>query len=338
MVTIGITMGCPVGIGPEIILRYLAEATLSADIRPVIIGDLRLLTHLAQKMGLSVPLVDWQPETPLPATGIPLIPVTAIAAKDLAWGQPNVTTGLAMARYIETAVVLSQQGVLQGLATCPISKLSLKEAGYSFPGHTEMLAQLTRTENFAMMMAGNKLRVTLVTVHRPYKEVPAALSIDEICRLIQITNKSLVVDFGLATPHLGVAGLNPHAGEGGLFGDEEEHIITPAILRCRQQGINVSGPYPPDTVYFKAASGQFDAVVSMYHDQGLIPFKLLHFEDGVNVTLGLPIVRTSVDHGTAYDIAGKGLAKHTSLAAAVQLAATISKNRATFAHMMVDRR
>ncbi len=331
MVTIGITMGCPVGIGPEIILRYCAEATIPAGIRPVIVGDMNVLARMARELKIPAPFVTWQADTPLSADGrIPVIQASSLAADNLVWGCPDAATGLAMARYIETGVELTRQGILQGLTTCPISKLSLNSAGYSFPGHTEMLASLTKTDDYAMMMAGNKLKVTLVTIHRPLREVATALSSEEIYRLIRITHRALKVDFGIPHPRLAVAGLNPHAGEKGLFGDEEERLIAPAIYLGKQQGLNVSGPFPPDTVYLKAASGEFDAVVAMYHDQGLIPFKLLHFADGVNVTLGLPIVRTSVDHGTAYDIAGKGLAQYTSLAEAVHLAATISTNRATF--------
>jgi 4-hydroxythreonine-4-phosphate dehydrogenase len=330
MVTIGITMGCPVGIGPEIILRNFSEASMPADILPVIIGDLDVLVRLAAELKTPAPFVTWQPNTPLPTKGVPVVQVSSLDPVNLVWGCPNAATGLAMARYIETGVALTRQGILQGLATCPISKKSLNGAGYPFPGHTEMLASLTKTPDFAMMLAGSKLKVTLVTIHCPLREVPAALSIDEIFRLIRITHTALMIDFGISHPRLAVAGLNPHGGEGGLFGDEEERLITPAIARGKQHGFNVSGPFPPDTIYYKAASGEFDAVVSMYHDQGLIPFKLLHFEDGVNVTLGLPIVRTSVDHGTAYDIAGKGLAKYTSLAEAIRLAAAINTNRASF--------
>jgi 4-hydroxythreonine-4-phosphate dehydrogenase len=330
MITIGITMGCPVGIGPEIILRYFAQTTIPPDIQPVIIGDRNVLMRLAAELNIPACFTTWQPGTALPTKGIPLIQTGALAPDSLIWGRPDAVTGLAMARYIETGVLLSQQGILQGLTTCPISKASLNTAGYSFPGHTEMLASLTQTADYAMMMAGHTLKITLVTIHRPLREVATALSTDEISRLIRITHRALMVDFGILQPRLAVAGFNPHAGESGLFGDEEERLITPAIARCRQQGVQVAGPFPPDTVYFKAASGQFDAVISMYHDQGLIPFKLLHFADGVNVTLGLPIVRTSVDHGTAYDIAGKGLAKSTSLAEAIRLAASISTNRASF--------
>ncbi len=330
MVTIGITMGCPVGIGPEIILRSLSEDSFPPDLQPIIIGDLGLLEHLASELNLSVPLAPWLPDMALPVGKIPVVEVSHLQPQSLIWGKPNAATGIAMAQYIEKAVALTQQGILHGVATCPISKSSLNDAGYLFPGHTEMLAKLTQTDNFAMMMAGNKLKVTLVTIHRPLKEVAAALSIDEIYRLILITGTALAVDFGIAMPRLAVAGLNPHAGEDGLFGDEESCLISPAILRAQEQGLCVSGPFPPDTVYYKAASGAFDAVIAMYHDQGLIPFKLLHFEDGVNVTLGLPIVRTSVDHGTAYDIAGKGLASHRSLTEAIQLAAAICVHRASF--------
>jgi 4-hydroxythreonine-4-phosphate dehydrogenase len=235
-----------------------------------------------------------------------------------------------MAGYIEAGVELSQQGFIDGIATCPISKSSLNAAGYLFPGHTEMLASLTKAPSYAMMMAGSKLRVTLVTIHCPLREVASRLTKDSVYGMIHETHRALEIDFGINEPRIAVAGLNPHGGENRLFGDEEQQIIGPAIEHARTNKMNISGPFPPDTVFFKAAAGEFDAVVCMYHDQGLIPFKLLHFEDGVNITLGLPIVRTSVDHGTAYDIAGKGLASNRSLDEAIRLAALISRNRATY--------
>lgn len=327
MVTIGITMGCPAGIGPEIILRYFAEKQYPSWLHPVVIGDRGVLEQCGDHLRIPAPCVTWQPGTPMPAAGIAVVQASQLRPAEVIWGSPNAATGRAMAEYIVSGVRLVQSGHLQGLATCPISKAMLNRAGYDFPGHTEMLASLTRTDNFAMMMAGEKLKVTLVTIHRPLHEVPAALSVDTIFNLIAITHRAMQIDFALAEPRIAVAGLNPHAGENGLFGNEEELVIAPAVARAQARSMNVQGPYPPDTIFVKAASGLFDAVVCMYHDQGLIPFKLLHFEDGVNVTLGLPIVRTSVDHGTAYDIAGMGHASHRSLTEAVALAGTISRNR-----------
>jgi 4-hydroxythreonine-4-phosphate dehydrogenase len=211
--------------------------------------------------------------------------------------------------------------------TCPISKASLNQAGYSFPGHTEMLAALTGSTRYVMMMAGSRLRVTLATIHCPLSSVPLSLKRTDLADLIRLTHAALCGDFGIAVPRIAVAALNPHAGESGLFGREEETIIRPAIEDMQAQGVEVQGPFPPDTIFHKAAEGHYDVVICMYHDQGLIPFKLLHFKDGVNVTLGLPIVRTSVDHGTAYDIAGKGVADPASLAAAVEMADLIATNR-----------
>lgn len=323
-------MGCPAGIGPEIILRYFAEKDHPSDIRPVVLGDINVLEKCAADLQLPAPCVPWLPGSPLPERGIPVVQLSDLKLSDIEWGHPNKSTGSAMAHYIEEAVKLAQQGHVQGIVTCPISKSSLNEAGYSFPGHTEMLATLTQAPDFAMMMAGNTLKVTLVTIHCPLRDVPDRLTIDSVYKMIQITQQALRVDFGITTPRIAVAGLNPHSGEKLLFGCEEEEIIGPAVKRARRNKINVSGPYPPDTIFFKASSGEFDAVVCMYHDQGLIPFKLLHFDDGVNITLGLPIVRTSVDHGTAYDIAGKGLASHKSLAEAIKLASIISRNRAIY--------
>ncbi|HSH14188.1 MAG TPA: 4-hydroxythreonine-4-phosphate dehydrogenase PdxA, partial [Desulfurivibrionaceae bacterium] len=240
-------------------------------------------------------------------------------------------TGRAMIDYIEEGVRLCRSGVLAGLVTCPIAKVALKMAGSHDPGHTEMLARLTAADEFAMMMAGGRLRVTLVTIHVGLGRVVGLLSPERIFRLIELTGRSLQRDFALAQPRLAVAGLNPHAGEAGMFGDEEERLIGPAVTRAAAAGWRVTGPLPPDTVFHKAAAGAFDAVICMYHDQGLIPFKLLHFEDGVNVTLGLPMVRTSVDHGTAYDIAGRGVASPVSLDAAFRLAGEIAGNRRRFA-------
>jgi 4-hydroxythreonine-4-phosphate dehydrogenase len=202
----------------------------------------------------------------------------------------------------------------------------MHQAGYPFEGHTQLLARLTETDDLVMMLAGAKLRVALVTTHCSLRNVPAMLTEESIYKTIRITARALQTHFGVRSPHLAVAALNPHAGESGLFGSEEKDIITPAVNRAREENIIVDGPSAPDTLFRRAACGHFDAVVSMYHDQGLIPLKLLHFFEAVNITLGLPIVRTSVDHGTAYDIAGTGQANASSLAAAIKTAAAMVHN------------
>lgn len=334
MTIIGITMGCPAGIGPEIILRFFARRTAPAGVTPVVLGDRGILAKCAADLGIDVQISSWQPGQPVVAGSIPVLNLSSIPPDDHCWGQPTEATGIAMAEYIIQAVKLVQQGHLAAMVTCPISKSSLQQAGYSYPGHTEMLVALTEASQYTMMMAGSSLKVTLATIHCALSSVPESLTIQSIADLIRITHQGMVIDFGLKSPRIAVAGLNPHSGEEGLFGHEEMEIIQPAIELASLENIDVTGPYPPDTVFFKAASGHYDAVVCMYHDQGLIPFKLLHFQDGVNVTLGLPIVRTSVDHGTAYDIAGKGLADPTSLASAVEMAASISNNRKLYQKAM----
>jgi 4-hydroxythreonine-4-phosphate dehydrogenase len=326
MSPLAITMGCPVGIGPEIILRYFAGSSSNTSYPAVVIGDQGVLEWTADHLGLDISCVSWQPGDPLPTHGIPVYSVSRLTPDSLQWGSPNRQTGTAMARYIEVAVELTQQGVLDGIATCPISKTALRMADYHYPGHTEMLADLTGESDFTMMMAGATMRVTLVTIHCSLQESIRRLSIESIRRNIHLIHSALRHDFGIALPRIAVAGLNPHAGEECLFGTEERDIIAPAIQQF-QQSMDITGPVPPDTVFHKAAQGAYDGVVCMYHDQGLIPFKLLHFNDGVNVTIGLPIVRTSVDHGTAYDIAGRGLASMDSLASAVELGAVIAANR-----------
>jgi len=335
MKPLAITMGCPVGIGPEIILKLFAAAKSAGnrEMPAVVVGDPAVLAWCGRTLGLPADIAPWQPGEPIPSRGIPVFrppDLPDLAPEHLVWGRPDRQTGLAMGRAIEAAVHGILGHVFSGMVTCPIAKKSLHEAGYDFPGHTEMLASLCRSGEYAMMMAGDKLRVTLVTIHTPLRDVPPSLTTEKIHKLIEMTAKSLQRDFAVSRPRLAVAALNPHAGEAGMFGTEEELVISPAIRLARQDGWLADGPYPADTVFYKAAAGDYDAVVCMYHDQGLIPFKLLHFKDGVNVTIGLPLVRTSVDHGTAYDIAGKGLADPASLAAAVRMARAIiaGRNRA----------
>ena len=259
--------------------------------------------------------------------GVVLLPVTHDAAERVPLGMVNAEAGKAAGLAIQTAAELALSGSIDGMATCPINKEGLRSAGYPHPGHTEFLAELTGTRNPIMMLAGDRLRVTLVTIHCPLREVPGRLTTEKILETILGTDRGLRLDFGIHRPRLAVAGLNPHAGEAGLFGDEESRLIQPAVLQSREQGVDAYGPLPPDTVFVHASQGAYDAVVCMYHDQGLIPLKLLHFSDGVNVTLGLPIVRTSVDHGTAYDIAGTGQADPASLIQAVKTAAFMVANR-----------
>jgi len=326
---IGITMGCPVGIGPEIILKFLSSGGHSGVFSPVVLGDLGILRGCARQLGISVPIVSWQPGQDVAAGAVNVLSLSKLTS-GLTWGSPSRETGLAMATYIIEAVNLIEEGLLAGMVTCPISKTSLRLAGFDFPGHTEMLASQSGTDDYAMMMAGERLRVTLLTIHIPLAAVPGQIRSNEISRLIRLTALSLRRDFGIDTPRLAVAGLNPHAGESGLFGEEEIREIQPAVDQMNQEGWSVSGPLPPDTIFHRAVAGDYDAVVCMYHDQGLIPFKLLHFKDGVNVTLGLPFVRTSVDHGTAYDIAGQGKADPASLSAAFRMAVQIVMNRRNY--------
>ena len=325
---IGITMGCPAGIGPEIIVRYFERHTSDALFHPVVLGDLGILQKCCNELNSSLRPVRWQPGLDIPPASIPVLPLSQLSTNSHEWGKPTLKSAKAMVSYIEKGVKLIQNSQLDAICTCPISKDALQSAGYTYPGHTEMLANLTASPQYGMMMAGKTLRVTLVTIHCALKAVPSLLSIEAILKLIRLTNLSLKKDFAITSPRIAVAGLNPHAGENNLFGDEEELLIQPAVQQGQQEGIDVSGPFPPDTIFFTAVEDtRYDTVICMYHDQGLIPFKLLHFHNGVNVTIGLSIVRTSVDHGTAYDIAGKGIARCDSLVEAVQLASIISTNR-----------
>ena len=217
-------------------------------------------------------------------------------------------------------------GELAALVTAPISKKLLRDAGYRFEGHTELLAHIARTKRFAMMLVGGPLRVALVTIHVPLAKVPRLLSTKKIIEVIELSH-DVCRRFGIRHPRIGVAGLNPHAGESGLLGDEERRIIAPAVRRAARKKINVTGPWPADTLFHKAYHGEFDAVVAMYHDQGLAPLKMIAFDSGVNLTLGLPFVRTSPDHGTAFDIAGKNIARPDSMIAAINLAANLAARR-----------
>jgi 4-hydroxythreonine-4-phosphate dehydrogenase len=338
---IGITMGCPVGIGPEIILRFVTKTKSLGQFLPIIVGDIALLSRCAKELQMDIEIVPWRPGDPVNEEKLQVIEPDAnegysLHAESLHWGEPNKETGHAAAAYIIKAVQLIGQGVLDAMVTCPIAKYAMQLAGYKFPGHTEMLASLCNTGNYGMMMAGKRLKVSLVTIHTPLAKVPEQLSQDEIIRVIHLTGETLVRDFGIPRPRIAVAGLNPHSGEAGMFGEEEMQVIEPAVSAAVSKKWDVVGPLPPDTVFKKAMDNDYDAVVAMYHDQGLIPFKLVHFEDGVNLTMGLPIIRTSVDHGTAYDIAGKGLASDSSLEAAFALAAQIISNRSRIQGKIIE--
>jgi 4-hydroxythreonine-4-phosphate dehydrogenase len=325
---IGITMGDPAGVGPEIIIKALTDETLYRICTPVVLGDPPLIKDRMETMGQRLSLNGIEQISS--AEGTPgtmdVIALSQMGSR-VTPGHPTVEGGRAMVRYISEAVSLIRRGHMQAMVTCPINKALMHQAGYHYEGHTQMIAHLTDAKTYVMMLAGTRLRVALVTIHVALKDVALLLKEETVLSTIRVTFEALKRDFGCLSPRLAVSALNPHGGESGLFGTEEEAIIEPAVRRAKEEGYPVVGPLPADTLFFKAASGQYDAVVAMYHDQGLIPLKLLHFSDAVNVTLGLPIVRTSVDHGTAYDIAGTGQADSSSLVAAMRLAAQIVNNR-----------
>ncbi|MEA2627362.1 MAG: 4-hydroxythreonine-4-phosphate dehydrogenase [Candidatus Binatota bacterium] len=299
-------MGDPAGIGPEVALRACARRAIRRQVRPVFFGDPAVFADTARR--LAIPLRD------------EVVEIGSLAAGQRRAGRPSREGAEAAYRSILEAVAAVQRGRAAAVVTAPVSKRAIQDAGHEFPGHTEVIARLAGDADVRMMMAGASLNVVLVTTHVALAAVPGSLDAPRIAATATIAAAALRRHFGVRRPRIAIAGLNPHAGEGGAFGDEDERIVAPAVASARRRGLAVSGPYPADTVFHRARAGEFDAVVALYHDQGLIPFKLLHFSDGVNVTLGLPFPRTSPDHGTAFDIAGRGRADDSSMAAAIALA------------------
>lgn len=329
-VRLAITMGDPAGVGPEVVLKAITTPPLVGTIEPILIGDLGVWRDTAQRLGC--PIRFDTDGSAAPSGALPVVVTSALAERQRMPGQPRAgaraACGAAAYAAIVEAVRLVGAGLAAAVVTAPISKANLTAAGYAFPGHTELLAHLAGDVPVRMMMAGGRLRVVLVTTHVALADVPRRLTRDGVLQTIVLTARALRQWFGIAVPRIAVAGLNPHAGEHGLFGDEEIRVIAPAVRAARRRGIAVAGPAAADGLFPQAARGGWDALVCMYHDQGLAPFKLLHFADGVNVTLGLPFVRTSPDHGTAFDIAGSGTADPGSMIAALSLAAELSRPQA----------
>ena len=325
MPRIGITMGDPAGIGPEVVLKAVAEEDVRRICVPVIIGDAQLLAHTARTLDLQSGYDIVRKEEPFPdALSEPVIFHLDNISGFIEPGIESGAAGKAAAGYIEAAVELCAAGNIDAIATAPINKRALFLGGYSFPGHTEFLAHLTGAEEYAMAFVAANLRIVLLSTHVPLSQAIRMVERDRLVQVINLANRELQ-RWGIERPRLAVAALNPHGAEGGLFGMEEASEMLPAIETCRGlDEINVQGPFAADTVFLRASRGEFDAVIACYHDQAMIPVKCLSFGEAVNVTLGLPFIRTSVDHGTAFDIAGKGLAEHSSMVAAIKLAADLS--------------
>lgn len=318
-------MGDPSGIGPEVVLKAVAEEEVMSVCSPIIIGDAQALAHTARTLDLQCgyDIVRRGEAVPSVVDG-PLILHIDNLEGYIEPGIESGAAGKAAAAYIESAVEMCAAGNIDAIATAPINKRALFLGGYSFPGHTEFLAHLTGSEDYAMGFVSANLRVVLMSTHVPLSEAIHMVTKERLVRIIRLADRELR-RWGLEHPRLAVAALNPHGAEGGLFGVEEASEIVPAVELCRmEEDVDVRGPFPADTIFLRASRGEFDAVISCYHDQGTIPVKCLSFGEAVNVTLGLPFIRTSVDHGTAFDIAGKGLADHSSMVAAIKLAAELS--------------
>jgi 4-hydroxythreonine-4-phosphate dehydrogenase len=323
---LAITIGDVNGIGPEIIVKVFEDPELIGLCRPVIVGSIRALEKYAQYGDLtgriarvSEPDLDSLPQDAVGILEPPDLPAPAIVP-----GSISADAGTFAFHCVELATRLALNGRVDAIVTCPVSKTAVNMAGYGYAGHTEFLAELCGCADYRMMLVAGALRVVHLTTHIPLKEALKQVTSARVADTIRLAHEA-VEQLGIERPRIAVAGLNPHAGEGTLFGMEERDEIVPAIETVRADGIDVTGPVPPDTVFMQMARGKFDAVVAMYHDQGHIPLKMAAFNRTVNVTLGLPIIRTSVGHGTAFDIAGKGQADPTSLAEAVRVAATMAR-------------
>ena len=307
-------MGDPAGIGPEICVKAVDSDEVKDSCRPIVVGNKSVLAKTAQSLNVDLD----RSKNSITVVGI----TNTFNEYDI--GVDAAETGKASAEYIETAVELWRRGEADAIATAPISKKALSLAGYDFPGHTEFLAHLTGTARVGMSFFGGHLRVVLLSTHLSLIDAIKKVTTENLIELIEFSDRELTRLLG-HSPRLAVAGLNPHASESGMFGNEETSQIAPAVTATQAKGINVSGPYSPDTIFLRCHRGEFDAVIALYHDQATIPVKAFSFGSAVNVTLGLPLIRTSVDHGTAFDIAGKGVADASSMIAAIKLAAELVK-------------
>ena len=329
---IAITMGDAAGVGPEIVIKALALEEMYALCRPLVVGDAGVLARARQMLGLRVdlhPVADVGDGRFEPGN-IDVLDLANIDLARLTVGEVCAMAGKAAVEYVLRAGELAMSGEVQGVATAPLNKEAMQLGGYDYIGHTEILADLTGTPRCTTMLATGSLRVVHVTRHLPLRQVAESVTRERVLETIQLTAESLP-GMGIEEPRLGVAALNPHGGEGGLLGREEIEEIAPAVEAAQAMGIDARGPYPADSIFFRAIAGEFDAVVAMYHDQGHIPVKTHGFESSLTVTLGLPIVRTSVDHGTAFDIAWQGLASPQSLIEAIRLAAEMARRDSRWA-------
>lgn len=304
-------MGDPSGIGPEVTVKAMASLRNCRLADFFVVGDRLVIERIKRRLGIR--------------SKLPVVDVANVPHKSFSYGRRSASCGRASMQYIDTALWLIKAGAAKGLVTAPVNKAAIHDAGYrDFTGHTEYLAKKSGTKDFAMMFVGGDFKITLVTRHVALKDVPKALTAKKISTAIALTDRALKQWFNIRHPRIGVAGLNPHAGEGGLFGNEEEKAVIPAMRSLGRRVKGLSGPIPPDAIFYQLLRKKFDAVVAMYHDQALIPFKTLYFDSGVNLTLGLPFVRTSPDHGTAFDIAGSMKADPTSMIEAMKLAARLA--------------
>jgi 4-hydroxythreonine-4-phosphate dehydrogenase len=322
---VGITMGDAAGIGPEITMKALADAEMYSICRPVVIGDAKILQRANDVIhaNLDVNRIR-QPSAGKYELGtVDCVDLDLLPA-DLPFGQLSAVAGDAAFRFVESAIQMAERHEIDAICTAPLNKEALHMGGHMYPGHTEILAELTGTQDFAMMLTARKLRVIHVTTHIGLIDAVNAITPDRVLRVIRLVDTTLR-KASIERPRIAVCGINPHAGEHGLFGHgEDEQKVLPAVERARSEGIDAQGPLPADTVFFRAGRGDFDAVVAMYHDQGHAPVKVLGLESGVNITVGLPIIRTSVDHGTAFDIAGTGVADADSMKEAIRQAALLA--------------
>lgn len=325
---LAITMGDPAGIGPEIIVKALTHHVVYEQCRPLVIGDRRMLAQAAQWTGCPADfeIVTDPGQSTYQAGTITLLDRANADPAQIMLGRISAAAGAAAVDYVIQACDLAMAGTVDGVVTAPLNKEAMHLAGHNYAGHTELLADRTGAKRVSMLLTGPKLRVVHVSTHVALAEAIRRVTPERVAEVIELAYTSCVA-LGIAEPRIAVAGLNPHASEGGLFGDEEARMVQPGIEQARRRGRNVSDPQPPDTVFLRAVKGEFDIVVAMYHDQGHIPMKLLAFDSGVNVSIGLPIIRTSVDHGTAFDIAGTGKASEESMLAAIDVAVKMAAAR-----------